>query len=79
MRPEKWPNIKDKATTKLCFCSGGFDVSSDSYFEAGADAMLEGLKAKGIQVKAGEPHPQFRDLAYGNGTWFFIPEEESIK
>jgi len=84
MRPEGWENPHPQ----------GVDSNGDRYdtqvrvaYKAGADAMLEGLKATGISVDAdkllasvtNEDSPHFQDILLiknAKGYLVFIPEEE---
>ena len=63
-RPEGWDRVK-------VAMSGLSDVDI-GLIEAGADAMLEALKEKGIHLPEGTPWQQ------GKAGWLiFIPEEEA--
>ena len=68
-----------------------FDIISNGRhkaFEAGADAMLEGLKKEGIPVELNGkstipasgrfPEIIIEDGVFGRGTVVFIPEEEYV-
>jgi hypothetical protein len=84
-RPEGWKNPYSstiviegcKATGELSSSQGGF-VSSTSEqermaFEAGADAMLEGLKQKGAWMTPEQMKVLAPDRKYPYGYLVFIP------
>ena len=87
-RPEDWYVDKIKEQVAI-FCNADGKPSHPSYdsalIEAGADAMLEGLKKDGLYVKDGQCFPykhSFPILYYEepvftvSGWLVFIPEED---
>lgn len=60
-RPDNWERIKPKKQSKGIV--GISEPNFDYGVEAGADAMLEALKVKGVQ---GEIHSTF----WGNSIWW---------
>ncbi len=75
-RPEGWTEIIAKIAGKFVGEAVSYD---DRVLEAGADAMLEGLKSGGVSIEA----LRDADIRYGgklvpflNGYLVFIPEEK---
>ena len=76
-RPDDWrtPNVFALRDCKPNQCVTAEDVRHISKneakaFEAGADAMLQGLLTKGLRVN------NLGDMPQGKGTVIFIPDKE---
>ncbi|KKN65897.1 hypothetical protein LCGC14_0477140 [marine sediment metagenome] len=74
-RPKGWKNPHGTPEQRADDSPKGL-IGEDKYcydaFEAGADAMLEGLKKEGEYRKA---YDLFNDIPHKAGTYIFIPEE----
>ena len=56
-RPEGWENLVSSLRgVKTLTSSGISGIDAQSLLEAGADAMLEGLKKQGTKVEEGKPY-----------------------
>lgn len=70
-RPEGWKNPHADTTLNYAYNMQGLA------FEAGADAMLEGLKKEGVYTYGNHtPDIELEDAPEVSGHWCFIPEEE---
>ena len=78
MRPEGWKNLHNDIDSSRMLRVGTLrEYTSDfKIFEAGADALLEGLKKKGVRITKATrmvTQPIFEE---GDGYLVFIPEEK---
>ena len=85
-RPDGWKQPSDI----YCRLADAECIPKLSYFEAGADAMLEALRAMGFNaesirdIKIPEPHEtitiptleRMKELKEVRGKWVLIPDEE---
>jgi len=69
-RPKEWDK-RDRYGTTI------HNVDEDEIFEAGADAILETLLARGtvLYVPANQWFTNIPIIQPVNGSWVFIPEE----
>lgn len=73
-RPEGWPEFKAKQMEGIPEILGG---NRDFFIEAGADAIINALKAEGVFTYGNHtPDIELDDAPEVSGYWCFIPEEE---
>ena len=69
-RPKGWKNLWDKQPSDCL-------ATPSPVWEAGADAMLEALKAKGAYMTPEQMRLLAPDAKYGYGWLVFIPEGDT--
>ena len=73
-RPKDWKNPYTEENSEIAIIVESGPMP-DEAFEAGADAMLEGLKEEGIFTYGAGHYPDIEVPKEVSGYWCFIPDE----